>query len=71
MAVAVMTDDRAMDLHHLYLWLRKCRQFGAYTDSIGIGPFLIDYRLHEVQARWRVLIRPAKPHWKFYNEVVI
>jgi len=28
-------------LHHLYLLLRKCRQFGAYTESFGIGPFLL------------------------------
>jgi len=46
-------------------------QFGAYTDSFGIGPIFIDCRLHEGQKRWRVLIRPAKPRGKFYNEVVI
>ncbi len=29
------------DLYHLYLRLRKCRQFGAYIEWFDISPFLV------------------------------
>jgi hypothetical protein len=53
--------DKA-DLHHLYLRLRKCRQFGAYADSFGMGPFLLifDHRSF-LEVLWLSRTNPDTP----------